>query len=464
MKQIVQFFGLTLTVLFMVACSTNSFKVDGVAEGFDEGDTLLVIRGDKPEPLDTIIVKDNKFEWQGEADSVVFYVIAAPKANSSVVFFGEPGTVKIRLSADGNSEISGTKSNEALQEMNKLNAEFQKKVDVLMPKFSEDVDEEQQKALYEEYNKLVEEMQANVAELAKKNLDNELGFVLMSTIAYGDDFSTDELKELISKMPQEYQDRQAMKDILKMINDRFPAEEGDQIPNFSMQSPEDTEIFILDEVKKNKVTVLDFWASWCGPCRDEMPAMKKMLADYQEAGFGIVGISIDGNKEDWINCIKTLELTWPQMSDLKGGASPIAQSFGARFIPFTVVVDQQGKIYQMIVLREYHRWFERLRLFEIHQGIRDNDDRLTHLYPAGCSTVQTNTSTATFALDDIGLKTLSIIIIKHLYFLTSYQIGGIHQILIDGDATHIVQVSFCDLYTVQLGFHYFYHHISTLYI
>lgn len=344
MKQIVQFFGLTLTVLFMVACSTNSFKVDGVAEGFDEGDTLLVIRGDKPEPLDTIIVKDNKFEWQGEADSVVFYVIAAPKANSSVVFFGEPGTVKIRLSADGNSEISGTKSNEALQEMNKLNAEFQKKVDVLMPKFSEDVDEEQQKALYEEYNKLVEEMQANVAELAKKNLDNELGFVLMSTIAYGDDFSTDELKELISKMPQEYQDRQAMKDILKMINDRFPAEEGDQIPNFSMQSPEDTEIFIHDEVKKNKVTVLDFWASWCGPCRDEMPAMKKMLADYQEAGFGIVGISIDGNKEDWINCIKTLELTWPQMSDLKGGASPIAQSFGARFIPFTVVVDQQGKI------------------------------------------------------------------------------------------------------------------------
>ena len=145
-------------------------------------------------------------------------------------------------------------------------------------------------------------------------------------------------------MPQEYQDRQAMKDILKMINDRFPAEEGDQIPNFSMQSPEDTEIFILDEVKKNKVTVLDFWASWCGPCRDEMPAMKKMLADYQEAGFGIVGISIDGNKEDWVNCIKTLELTWPQMSDLKGGASPIAQSFGARFIPFTVVVDQQGKI------------------------------------------------------------------------------------------------------------------------
>ena len=345
MKHLVHFLGLTLTVLFTVACSNNnSFKVDGVAEGFEEGDTLLVIRGDKPEPLDTVLVKDGKFKWQGEADSVVFYVIAAPQANATVVFFGEPGTVNIRLSADGNSEISGTKSNDALQEMNKLNVEFQKKIDVLMPKFSEDADEEQQKALYEEYNKLVAEMQANVAELAKKNLDNELGFVLMSTIAYGDDFSNEELKELIAKMPQEYQERQAMKDILKMIDERFPAEEGDQIPNFTMQSPDDTEMHILDEVKKNKVTVLDFWASWCGPCRDEMPFMKKMLADYQEAGFGIVGISIDGNKEDWISCINNMELTWPQMSDLKGGASPIAQSFGARTIPFTVVVDQQGKI------------------------------------------------------------------------------------------------------------------------
>ena len=344
MKHLAQFLGLSLTALFMVACSNNSFKVDGIAEGFDEGDTLLVIRGDKPDPLDTVLIKDGKFEWQAEADSVIFYVIAAPKSHTSVVFFGEPGTVKIKLSADGNSEISGTKSNEALQEMNKLNAEFQKKIDVLMPKFSEDVDEEQQKALYEEYNKLVEEMQANVAELAKKNLDNELGFVLLSTIAYGDDFSADELKELISKMPKEYQERQAIKDILKMLDDRFTTEEGDQIPNFSMQSPDDEEIHILDEVKKNKVTVLDFWASWCGPCRDEMPFMKKMLADYQESGFGIVGISLDGNKDEWIACINNLELSWPQMSDLKGGASPIAQSFGARTIPFTVVVNQQGII------------------------------------------------------------------------------------------------------------------------
>ena len=60
----------------MVACSNNSFKVEGVAEGFEEGDTLLVIRGDKPEPLDTVLIKESKFEWQAEADSVIFYVIA----------------------------------------------------------------------------------------------------------------------------------------------------------------------------------------------------------------------------------------------------------------------------------------------------------------------------------------------------------------------------------------------------
>jgi peroxiredoxin len=72
--------------------------------------------------------------------------------------------------------------------------------------------------------------------------------------------------------------------------------------------------------------------------------MKKMLTENKDKGFGIVGISLDDNKEDWAACIQELQLTWPQMSDLKGGASTIAQSFGVRAIPFTVVVSQDGTI------------------------------------------------------------------------------------------------------------------------
>ena len=344
MKQLKFFFGLTITALIVSACHSNSFKVEGVAEEMDEGDTILIFKN-APAPVDTLVVKDGAFEWNDEADSVVCYFMTAPKSGASTLFFGEPGTIHITLRANGIPEVSGTKANDALQEMNVKQAEFRGKIDTLLSKLNtKDISEEQQKAIYKQYDALLEEMGKDMAKIAVKNLDNELGYMLLTGMAHGDAFKKDELKEHISKMPAEFQERQAIKEILKMIESTFSTEEGDQIPDFIMQTPEGKDFSIMSELKKNKITIVDFWASWCAPCRDEMPAMKKLLADNQDKGLGIVGISIDDNKEDWITSIQDLQLTWPQISDLKGGVSTIAQSFGVRTIPFTAVIDQQGKV------------------------------------------------------------------------------------------------------------------------
>ncbi len=344
MKKLRLFFGIAFTALMMSACQSNTYKVEGVAEGMEDGDTILIFKN-APAPVDTLIVKDGAFSWSGQADSVVCYFITAPKVGASTLFFAEPGTIHITLHAKGVPEVSGTKANDALQEMNVKQAEYRGKVDTLLSKLNTpDISEEQQKAIYEQYNQLMTEMGKGIVSLAVKNLDNELGYMLITGMAYGDAFKKDELKEHISKMPAEFQKRQAVKDIMKMIESTFSTEEGEQIPDFTMQTPEGSELSIMSELKKNKITIIDFWASWCAPCREEMPAMKKILADNQAKGLGIVGISIDDNKEDWSAAIQDLELTWPQMSDLKGGVSTIAQSFGVRTIPFTVVIDQQGKI------------------------------------------------------------------------------------------------------------------------
>lgn len=344
MKQLRLFIGLTFTALVMSACHSNEFKLEGAAEGMKDGDTILIFKN-APAPVDTLIVKAGEFEWSGQADSVVCYFLTAPKTGASTLFFAEPGTIHINLYANGVAEVSGTTANDALQEMNVKQTEFRRKVDTLLSKLNnQDTNEEQQKAIYDQYNALQEEMNKSAVEIAIKNLDNELGYMLISGMAYGDVFKKDELKEYIAKMPAEFQKRQAIKDILKMLEATFSTEEGDVIPDFTMQTPEGKDISIISEIKNNKITVIDFWASWCGPCREEMPAMKKMLTENKDKGFGIVGISLDDNKEDWAACIQELQLTWPQMSDLKGGASTIAQSFGVRAIPFTVVVSQDGTI------------------------------------------------------------------------------------------------------------------------
>lgn len=344
MKQLKFLFGLALAAISMTSCNSNGFKVEGEVEGIDDGDTLLIM-SNTPTPLDTLIVKDGKFEWEGEADSVFLCTVVAPKTMTSAMFFREPGTINLLLSATGDSKVSGTESNEGLQELGTIFSEAQKKGEALMSKiYNDSLTEEQQVEIYTQYTEIQKEVGKKVKDLALRNLNNELGYFLINQMAYGDDFTRDELKETITKLPSKFQERQAIKDILKMLDEIFTTEVGQQIPDFKMQTPEGQEISIMSLVKQNKLTVLDFWASWCQPCREEMPAMKQMLADYQEKGFGIVGISIDDDKKAWVSCIDELQLTWPQTSDLKGGGSYIARSFGVQTIPFTAVIDQQGKV------------------------------------------------------------------------------------------------------------------------
>lgn len=345
MKKVIYLTGLVLGIVTITACSSNSFKVKGVAEGFSDGDTLYVMSLDSSEPLDTLLVKNGEFEWSGESDSTVMCSIVASNYMSMVGFFREPGTINVLLSATQNSKVSGTKSNDALQEMINIQSEYQKKFEAISaPLNADSVSSETQMAVYSQYSNIQNQMKEDFKNLAIKNLDNELGYLLMTQMAYDDTFTKEEIMEHISKMPADYQNRKEIKDILKMFETIFPTKEGDIILDFKMQTPEGTEASIMDYVKKNKLTVIDFWASWCQPCREEMPAIKKLLADNKEKGLGIVGISIDNDKEAWISCIKELELTWLHMSDLQGGSSSVAQSFGVRAIPFTAVIDNEGKV------------------------------------------------------------------------------------------------------------------------
>ena len=97
--------------------------------------------------------------------------------------------------------------------------------------------------------------------------------------------------------------------------------------------------FTLAFVKSNKITVIDFWASWCGPCRAEMPHVVELYKNYKDKGLGILGVSLDEDEQAWKTAVEKMDMKWQQVSDLKGWENAAAVMFGIQSIPFTMVLD-----------------------------------------------------------------------------------------------------------------------------
>ena len=114
--------------------------------------------------------------------------------------------------------------------------------------------------------------------------------------------------------------------------------------DFELPGADGKMLRLSDIVSKNKMTMVDFWASWCGPCRAEMPHVVKAYKDFHSKGLEIVGVSLDERKDDWLNAVKELNMNWPQMSDLKGWNSKAAQLYHIQGIPASVLINQNGEI------------------------------------------------------------------------------------------------------------------------
>ena len=119
---------------------------------------------------------------------------------------------------------------------------------------------------------------------------------------------------------------------------------GDQFKDFVSSTPEGTALSLKEVVSRNKYTLVDFWASWCGPCRKENPNVVKTFNDFKDKGFTVLSVSLDDNAEKWKAAIKSDGMPWYHVSSLKGWKEPAALLYGIRAIPQNVLVDAQGKI------------------------------------------------------------------------------------------------------------------------
>lgn len=120
---------------------------------------------------------------------------------------------------------------------------------------------------------------------------------------------------------------------------------GDKAPNFAAKTPDGKDLSLFDVLdQEGKVTIIEFWASWCPYCRAELPNVVKIYEKYHNRGLNIIGVSIDENKKDWTGAIDEFGMNWPQVSNLSQWNDPIVELYGVESIPNNFILDQDGKV------------------------------------------------------------------------------------------------------------------------
>ena len=331
----------------LTACQSTTYQVKGTIEGAADGDTLFLTSDLQTGiPGDTIFVEDGKFHISGEADSVRLCMIYSAKRNElNAPFFIEPGIISIQIKeTPGASRVGGTKCNDEWQVLNDSVISIGKEINRIAEHiYGNTVTPEEQQKGMEAIDKLNQRFSRMVINTCEKNIRNEFGYFLLTY--YPDELiDPSSRSRLIKLLPEEMRKREQIRVMEQSLEASAKTAEGATIPDFSQPAPDGTSLSIMSEVSQHRITIIDFWASWCGPCRQEIPFMIELYNKNKDKGLGIVGVSLDNDKDAWLTAIKQMNMPWAQMSDLNGWDNAAAKLFNITSIPHTIVVDQQGKI------------------------------------------------------------------------------------------------------------------------
>lgn len=340
---------LVATAAMFAACnnSQTGYVINGTIEGAADGDSIYIMNLNSQNPIATAsaVIKDGKFTFKGVQDAptntYIAYKIQDPQARKYANFFLENGTMTAFLGEEDNY-VKGTPNNDAFEQYKEEIQAMTEKIEAVEAQM-QGADEAKTKELEAQIDGMMDEYYEIFERTIDKNITNPVGVSVLKSFYYQMD--TDKLAAALDKIPAELMEGDnTLANIKEVVAKKVATAPGKQFVDFAMKTPDDKDIKLSDYAGKGKIVLVDFWASWCGPCRVEMPNVKEAYAKYKNKGFEIVGVSLDRNVEDWKKGIEDLGITWPQMSDVKYWDCEAADIYGVQAIPATVLIDKDGTI------------------------------------------------------------------------------------------------------------------------
>lgn len=299
--------------------------------------------------IDSAAVVNGTFELKGESEKDAFLGIVAEASSSYIVFINDGTPIEADIAS---MTIKGSDLNNKLngydRQLDAISAEMRQYMQQYVEARNSGKSEAELNALADELTEKhlnpLEEKQTNlVKQIIREDADNIIPAAFISNIMYNCEL--DELKELLSDKyaytshPLAAQAKRYLANLEKKMSVI-----GTQFKDLEMNDVSGQPHKLSEYCGKGNYVLIDFWASWCGPCRAEMPNVKENYEKYHPKGFEIVGLSFDSKDEAWKKGIADLGITWINLSDLKGWKSAAASTYGISSIPSSLLVDPEGKV------------------------------------------------------------------------------------------------------------------------
>ena len=330
-------------VLGLSACNekTKGFKVDvSLANGNDKTIYLQKYVDDAPVIIDSAVIKNDLATLTAPLDDPqILYALKVKGLRGSMPFFADNQDVTI-VGDMHNPEAVAIMASETQSELDAYNDQLnQLQTQVMehyqaMNKAIELNDSAMMDSLTQVGTSLLDNMNSYRDEYIKQHADSFLAHYILNESKQ--EYELPYLKELMSNFTTE---SLYTKELNDYIAQKERLEVGQPFIDFTLQTNEDTELVLSQLIPQNKLTLVDFWASWCGPCRHENPVVKAAYEQFHDKGFDVVGVSVDQDEAAWLKALEEDQLPWTQVRDSENTAS---EDYMIYYIPSNFLFDQDG--------------------------------------------------------------------------------------------------------------------------
>lgn len=318
------FLGIVTALFASCQQTNNQFVLNGTIEGLDSGQVYLSTQT----IADTVEIKNGKFQFKGTLEAPSAARLQFDRVRLGLFIEPTEMTISIKKEDPGNFVMTGSASQD---EQSFLNAELKPFYDSL-----------RNVRTYPAYDSINRLIQARQKVFIDANPGSVVTADLISQMLRSGAYSPDSARNKFNGLTETVKSAPDGKSLEETISRYEAVEIGKIAPDFALPDTTGTEIALSS--LRGKYVLVDFWASWCGPCRYENPTVVKAFNEFKDKNFTVLGVSLDADKDKWIQAIKDDNLTWTHISDLKAWNNAAARLYNINSIPSNLLLDPDGKI------------------------------------------------------------------------------------------------------------------------